>query len=357
MKIDGYYLDGETSKRFTAYLEVSQLANRPSIQLHVERQSDIHQKMPLDFKELAIESRLGNTPREISFGQEQLFVTENNDAIDRLIEQNVNNKSASLLHTLESKMTLVVLASIITVSLTWSFIVYGIPIAAKVVAEQLPRFASDRFGSGLDILDQAIFEPTELDLARQQEILQLVQPYIEKYQYLNPNLNFRSGMRANALALPGGEIVFTDDFVNLAENDEELLAVFFHELGHLKHKHISRRILQDSMITLMVIFITGDVDTVDLVTGLPTLILDMSYSRKFEMEADTYALEQLHEADIPLQYFSSIMKRFESIFHDEESGEGTDISIPDFLSTHPTTEERIRLTEKLIKQYQNETTD
>jgi len=357
MKIGGYYLDGATSKRFTAYLEVGQMASRSSIQLHVEKQSGSHQKMPLDYKELTIESRLGNTPREISFGQDQLFVTENNDAIDLLTKQYEVNKSASLLHALESKMTLVILASIITVSLTWSFIVYGIPTAAKVVAEKLPSFASDSFGSSIEILDQSIFEPTELGHARQQEILQLVQPYIEKYEDLNPNLNFRSGMRANALALPGGEIVFTDDFVNLAENDEELLAVFFHELGHLKHKHLSRRILQDSMITLMVIFITGDVDTVDLVTGLPTLILDLSYSRKFETEADTFALERLHRAGIPLQYFSSIMKRFETVYDDEESYDDTDISFPDFLSTHPTTEERIRLTDKLIKQYQNEATD
>ena len=40
-----------------------------------------------------------------------------------------------------------------------------------------------------------------------------------------------------ALALPGGIIVVTDDMVNLAANDPELLAVLAHEMGHLRGRH------------------------------------------------------------------------------------------------------------------------
>ncbi len=203
-----------------------------------------------------------------------------------------------------------------------------------------------------------------IDEKRQKEIVKLFTPYLEHYKELNPKLNFRSGMDANALALPGGEIVFTDDFVDLVENDEELLAVFFHEIGHLKHKHIIRRTLQDSMISLLVILITGDVESFDLLAGVSTLVLDLSYSRDFEREADEFALEQLYAHNIPVDSFSSVMIRLEKYYTEvsqcDNNTEGesetannseenyTDKnSMLDYLSTHPGAHDRV----EMVKQF------
>lgn len=104
------------------------------------------------------------------------------------------------------------------------------------------------------------------------------------------------------------------------------------------------------------IFITGDVETFDLITGLPTLVLDLSYSRDFEKEADTYALEQLENYDIPLESFATIMQRLEGIYKEDDgdkSSQERDQSdgnaFPDFLSTHPSTEDRIEFVERYRK--------
>lgn len=341
MLIDGIYLDGKTSKRHNARLEV--INDHKLTHIHLTEQQ---QSLSFEFNQCSIESRLGNTPREIAFTDAQLFITDNNDDIDTFSHwQSIENKSnKSFLYRLENNVPLISVFTIATIILLYSAIVYGIPSAAKVIAHNAPDFTSDKFFSSLDVLDKTVFEPSELSANKQQEIRALAAPYLAQHPELEAQLEFRSGMQANALALPNGVIVFTDDFVELAQSNDQLVAVLFHELGHLKHKHMTQRILQDAMITLMVVFITGDVETFDLITGLPTLILDMAHSRGFELEADNYALQQLKQHDIPLQSFVSIMQNLENYYHEIDDDTGSKLT--DFLSTHPTTEQRVKLAEQ-----------
>ncbi len=359
MTIEGDYLDGVTSRRIPARLEVIHHGEY-AVRIHVGTYPDEgHQKIEIEYSELKIESRIGNTPREIAFGEGQLFITDDNEAVDALVRVHGNTKSSSFLHKLETNLPMIFMAVIASGLMVWVTIFYGIPRSAEYIAYQLPSFATEELGGGLAVLDQTLFEPSELDAARQEEVRTLFAPYLAAYQELKPKLEFRSGLKANALALPGGEIVFTDDFVRLAEDDRELLAVLFHELGHLKYRHITRRALQDSMVTILVIFITGDIDTVGFLTGLPTLILDLSYSREFEKEADDFALEQLHRFDIPPDYFATIMLRLERYYVEQEDAEKVKEhkiepegsadetkSIGDFLSTHPSTADRVKLVEE-----------
>ncbi|MCF6323147.1 MAG: M48 family metallopeptidase [Gammaproteobacteria bacterium] len=358
MIIEGDYLDGVTSRRIPVRLEVIQHGEY-AVRIHVGTYPDEgHQKIELKYRELKIESRIGNTPREIAFDEGQLFITDDNEAVDELIRMHGSARSPSFIHKLETNLPMIFMAVIASGLMVWATIFYGIPRSAEYIAYQLPSFSTEELGGGLAVLDETLFEPSELSAARQQEVRALFAPYLAAHQALKPKLEFRSGMKANALALPGGEIIFTDDFVRLAEDDRELLAVLFHELGHLKYRHITRRALQDSMVTILVIFIMGDIDTVDFLTGLPVLVLDLSYSREFEKEADDFALAQLHHFDIPVDYFATIMQRLEAYYVEQENAEGSTAdkvepaggagekkSIGDFLSTHPSTADRVKLVE------------
>jgi Zn-dependent protease with chaperone function len=362
MKIQGYYLNGKTSEKASAFLEVSQ-ENYDNVTISIDKDNSSFETLFVNWSEINVSSRLAQTPREISFGDNELFITEENDAIDQIIKQSHGSSQGTLLHSLESNIKLVLLATGLTGLLIWSFIIYGIPSLSKTIAFQLPQTVTSSFGSTLNVLDETVFEPSEIEEETQLRITELVAPYIIEHRELNPSINFRKGMKANAIALPNGQIVFTDEFIELAENDEQLLAVFFHELGHLKNKHLARRILQDSFITLLVIFVTGDVDTVDFVTGLPTLILDLAYSRDFETEADTYALDLLHENNIPLESFSNIMQNLNDYYdkdektdsgieHDHHTEDKSDnFGVPDFLSTHPSTVDRIQFVKDYKKKH------
>lgn len=352
MRIAGSYLDGKSSRCEDAHLEVS-AGDMQIISLFVNSATgNFRKELKFEYDELKILSRLGNTPREISLGEDgQLFVTDDHDAIEALIIGHDKLKSSSFMHKLETNSFLILFALAVTIVFGWGTVTYGVPASAKFIANKLPESTWEKWGSSLDVLDETVFESSDIDKQRQQEILQLITPYLEQYESLNPKLNFRSGMEANALALPSGDIVFTDDFVDLVEDDKELLAVFFHEVGHLKYKHIVRRTLQDSMITLLIVLITGDVESFDLLVGLPAVVLDLSYSREFEREADAFALEQLHAHDISVDYFSSVMKRLEGYYietdseameYDNMKNEG-ERSMLDYLSTHPGTDDRIRM--------------
>lgn len=357
MYIAGDYLDGVTSRRAPVRLEVIHHGDY-AVRIHIGSYPDEgHRKIELQYSELKIESRIGNTPREIAFGDGELFITDDNEAVDALVSLHGSDKSPSFIHKLETNLPMILVAVVASGLMVWATIFYGIPRSAEYIAYQLPSFATEALGGGLAVLDETLFEPSELSDERQQEVRALFAPYLAEHQNLKPKLEFRSGIQANALALPGGEIVLTDDFVRLAEDDRELLAVLFHELGHLKYRHITRRALQDSMVTILVIFITGDIDSVDFLTGLPVLVLDLSYSRAFEKEADDFALEQLHRFDISVEYFATIMQRLEEYYIDQESGEVTtgvepegadndSKSMVDFLSTHPSTAERIKLVDE-----------
>ncbi|MGK0441732.1 MAG: Zn-dependent protease with chaperone function [Pseudohongiellaceae bacterium] len=333
IRIEGYFLDGKSSGRHQARLEV--LPHLPALAyVFVEPYaSDTPQTLSLPTTQLGVQSRLGNTPREIILQNNQLFVTDDNDSVDQLAKHLGNKGLSSLLHKLENSLTTIIFACITTAVLTWATVIYGFPAAAKQIAFHLPEFTTSKLGSSLSILDTVLFEPSELSQQRQLEVRQFTQVVLDQYPALHPTLYFRSGMSANALALPNGEIVLTDDFVTLAQDDDEILAVVFHELGHLQGKHIVRRTLQDSMVTLLIIFITGDLDTLDLLTGLPTLVLDLSYSRAFEEEADDFALQAMHQHGIDTNNFAIIMQRLDDHYDSAD--------IKSFLSTHPLTSERI----------------
>lgn len=363
MRIVGNYHDGKTSRSINGYLEVlSEGEGNIRIVLESDEQSATDSPLDLQYSDLKIASRLGNTPREISFGDDCLFVTEDNDAVDYLARHHGQSNRESLLHRLETNTPLILLSIVVTIAVIWGTVVYGVPASAKFIAFQLPDLTSEKLGSSLSVLDKTVFESSQLSASKQEEIRRLTAPYLEEFKDLNPQLEFRSGMKANALALPSGEIVLTDDFVNLVANNQELLAVFFHEIGHLKHKHLLRRALQDSMVALIIIFVTGDVDSFDLLTGLPTLILDLSYSREFEREADIFALEQLYRNKISVDHFATVMTNLEAYYSElniddaaeqlvtkieQKDSKSDEISLTDFLSTHPGTDERV----KLIKQF------
>lgn len=353
MIIAGTYFDGISSKRIAAQLQAMQ--NSP-LMLRICHEDKAVENVHLQFDKLDIESRLADTPREINLGDEKLFITDDNDAVDELIEQNNGpNFQTGLVYRLEKNLGLIALATLVTVAVIYSAVVFGIPKSAEYIAYKLPDFTQKHFGSSLTILDKTLLDSSELDEARQQHIQELVAPYLEEYEHLNARLVFRSGMKANALALPDGHMVFTDDFVNLIHDDDELLAVLLHEIGHLQYKHMMRRVLQDSMVTLLVVLVTGDLDTIDLVTGLPTILLDLSYSKDFEREADQFSLEQLHKANIDVDAFARAMTNLESYYIDEAENQsknekrGYGKNISDFLSTHPATEDRVKMVEDFKK--------
>jgi Zn-dependent protease with chaperone function len=220
------------------------------------------------------------------------------------------------------------------------------------------------------LLDRGLFEPSKLPKERQQEIaeafVRLVPPEGKPPRY---TLHFRDGgaVGANALALPDGTIVVTDQLVKLAQHNEEILAVLAHELGHINRRHGLRMLIQGSIVAFVVSWYIGDVSSV--AAGAPTLLLQARYSREHELEADRYGAAMLKANGISPRRLADMLAKLEAAHREKmarsekseksekseqpeksqtsETPPQTDTkaarrgSIGDYLASHPATRERI----------------
>ena len=288
--------------------------------------------------EVRASDRIGSSRRYVYFPDGSQCETDDNDGVDGLFADR-EPAAARLLHRWESGIGYAFAALLITVALAWAFIVWGIPAIAKQVAFALPAATETLIGrDALAALDRFVLTPSKLPPERQDALRKLHAGMIAGVERTTGyRLELRKGGRvgANALALPAGIIVVTDELVELAKDDREIEAVLAHEIGHLRQRHILRHVLQDSATALLVAFTLGDLTSLtSLAAAAPTLLLQAKFSRDFEREADDFALAYLARRGIPPELFAAILQRME-----EKRPEGKDV--PDYLSTHPATRERI----------------
>ena len=154
-------------------------------------------------------------------------------------------------------------------------------------------------------------------------------------------------MGANAFALPDGSIIFTDELIRLLKTNEEIFAVFAHELGHVVKHHSLRQLLQSTSVALISYLIIGESTDgmLEAINALPALLMNSSYSREFESEADDYAIRLMLELNIPTYYLGNALEHL-SRYHSSDGG-------IKYLSSHPPTEERILKTKNIQKKYKD----
>ena len=282
-------------------------------------------------------SRVGNTRRHLYFADGSQCETEDNDAIDEIFSGTRGEAPGRLLHRWESRFSYAAAALCITLFLGWAGITYGLPALAKQVAFSLPSATQTLIGrDALAVLDKVLLAPTQLPAERQTELRTLFSRVSERVEGAGDyRLELRAAKRLgpNALALPSGIIIFTDELVELANSDQELIAVLAHEIGHLRQRHALRHLLQNSATALLVAAIIGDIVSItSLAAALPTMLLQAKYSRDFEAEADEFALGYMQRNGVPLDAFAAILLRM------DEKAAAKDA--PVYLSTHPATRER-----------------
>lgn len=342
--LNGDYYDGSGSKRTPVRIEVSTDGAVEIIAL-----SDEAVLQRLQQQEIEVSSRLGNGPRYLELPMGYQIETLDNDSVDRWLSQHRPSVWSGLVHRLESNFKFVLLTLLLVIMVVWGTVQFGVPATAKVIAKALPsELLNQTSEETLSFLDEYWLEPSQLSVERQQELAEHFAEAVNKHREENIKVAFRysEAMGPNAFALPNGQIIFTDAIVALSEHDDELLAILAHEIGHVKHRHSMRKLVQNSLFIFVLAMITGDMSgTSEVVLGLPVLFAELAYSRAYETESDQYALQYMTEHQIPLHRFSDIMLRL-SVQRDQEGEKGHShedgVQWKQYLSTHPITEERIK---------------
>lgn len=332
IKINAYYYDGQSSVQTSVAVvfypsgEVEITAENLAIKTSVQH--------------LSIAPRLGNTRRNIFLDNGAKLETDENAAIDRISAYFDKNIVFAWIHKLEKNWSYALIALFFTGVFVWCGIEYGVPAAAKLAVKGVPYSVEQKIGQqGFDTLDRWFFSPPKMTKAKQQQLQnsfnKLVAIINSKHDY---QLLLRGSYKigANAFALPGGIIIVTDDLIELAENDQQILAVLAHEMGHIEFQHGLRSFLQDSMTALFMAGVLGDITSVSsLSVALPTYLVESRYSREFELEADQHAIDFLQSENIELEKFSRILSLLEQSQNSENEF--------DYLSSHPAMQKRIEI--------------
>lgn len=345
MTIPGRWQDGATSAELPAELQV-----RGDL---VHLMVDGRELCAARLQQIKISPRLGRTPRYLSFpafaGQ---FETCEHGLMEQLesLDRRPGSLAYRVIHRIEQNLLAVVLATLVVVGAVVGYFAWGLPAMSHAIAERLPMDMLDEAAAeSLAFLEEHQLEASDLSEARREEVLTAIATVAPDYP--REKLRFYRGGHhgANAFALPDGTIVFTDELVALADNSEEVVAIFGHELGHVENRHALQQIIQGSAISLTIALVTGDVSIFgDLLVTAPVIFARLSYSRQFELESDAYALDLLREHGLDTGAFVSILTKLHHSHRDcdgEEScaEDGTDSDWGDYLSTHPHLEQRIRL--------------
>jgi Zn-dependent protease with chaperone function len=210
----------------------------------------------------------------------------------------------------------------------------------------MPTEVDQAIGTGtLDVLDRAAFQPSMLTRARQRE---LRSRFVDMTERLDDGhvyqLEFRHGglIGANAFALPSGIIVMTDELVELAKSDDELVSVLAHEVGHVRGRHALRQLLQAAGVSSLAVALLGDVSSISGVLAAAPALLQARHSRDFEREADAFSRQWLREHGIAESNFDAILCRISGSHGDAEDEDEDGF---DYFASHPSTAERARCSE------------
>jgi beta-barrel assembly-enhancing protease len=133
----------------------------------------------------------------------------------------------------------------------------------------------------------------------------------------------------NAFAAPGGYIYVYTGLVRYLETEDQLAGVMGHELAHADRRHSTEQLTKAYGISTLLSVIFEDPGVIgDVAAGLVSL----EFSREDETEADEFSVIYLCETD----YASNGAAGFFELLLEEGS-----VEIPEFLSTHPSSESRV----------------
>lgn len=333
IRFEANYYDGETSLA----VRVTVTASGSSLKLENEHGVVVRDVQRSEF---VISPRLANTQRSIRFGDGAALETANNDAVDVLLHESTKgghslSRWEHLVHQLEASKNAAIFSFVLLLLLGTGGFIWGVPLVARQVAHSIPDAMANDLGNGtLATLDELMFEPSSLSAERKATLRTEFAHMAEAYPTLPLTLEFRSAM-PNAFALPDGTVVVTDELVELAKNDNEILAVLAHEIGHVHERHALRMALESSIVALFAMAYLGDASQASVLAGsLPAVYANAHFSRSHETEADTFALDFLTRAHVPRHHFADILRRLHA-----ELG-GGDEGVMSYFASHPGLEER-----------------
>lgn len=151
----------------------------------------------------------------------------------------------------------------------------------------------------------------------------------------------------NAFVLPGGKITVFTGLLAVTENDDQLAAVMGHEVAHVTARHPNERASRAVATGYTVGFLGAIVGGTAMANRSASTAIQMAaqlgvtlpFTRLQEREADIVGIEYMARAGFDPRASVALWKNMQKTKDSEP---------PEFLSTHPSSEDRI---DKLVAHY------
>lgn len=257
----------------------------------------------------------------------------------------------SLVVRVQQRWKWVMVSTLVLVCLIGVSYRHLLPWAARAVVAVTPETADAAVGDAAltQIDDSGLMLPTKLSVAKQEAVRTAFARAVGRLPKDAPayRLEFRkSTIGPNAFALPGGAMILTDDLYERVGGDTDILVgVLGHELGHLRHRHGMRMLVQAGVLGAAAGALYGDFST--LFSQIPVLLGQSSYSRDAEHEADVDSVRLMRANGIS----PAVMARFFEKIRQPQPGEkdskgGFVPHLPIAIASHPSDADRIRFFEQ-----------
>lgn len=353
--LEGVYFDGQSSRDQPATLTVD--GQTVTLSVAAGAGLGLPGTLPLvhrwPARLLGVEAPIPGVRRAVTLPGGGRFETRDDAGVSAWERASGRNRALSGVRALESRPWAALAALGVSLAALALFVIYGIPAVARQAAFATPRSVLATFDrETIDFLEEGeYFGPSRLSAARQTQLKTEFRKVAAwaggGYPYRLLLRDGESGglneMGANAFALPGGTVVMTDQLVELAKSDRELMGVLAHETGHVTGRHGLAGVYQALGLTLVTTVITGDIVSAGtFAAAVPAALLRGGYSRAAETQADEVSgayMLKTYGTTKPLQ---TMLARLEQ--DEEEAGDSSRTSGPsifDLLRTHPGTPERI----------------
>ncbi len=224
------------------------------------------------------------------------------------------------------------------------FLLLLIPLIGEIGASHIPREWENSLGDSV-LRELESSSPTKNSRVTQTLLQERTAALAAKTNLTGVKLHFISG-EANALALPGNNIVITDDLLKVLENADQIDAVIAHELGHLQERHNMKAFFSSGLLSMLIQGMTGDFLGETAITDLfKKTLIEPAYSRKAEIQADAFAFDLLIKTRRSPEHFALGIEKLAEYIEGLSLSEGSGV-----FSSHPPSLSRAAAARKAAKE-------
>ncbi len=245
-----------------------------------------------------------------------------------LLPEGINTSKS---HPLKTFFTLIMGLLVVLIVSAWLLGIGGGYLASKIPYSQEKRLA--------DNYAEAAAPKTEL-LDYLQTLADKVSSAMQLPSEMKITVHYVADDVENAFATIGGNIFLYKGLLEKLPNENALAMLIGHEIGHVRHRDPIISIGQSAAISTGMMLLLGSTDTGIL--GSAGLLTQMQFSREMEIRSDETGLTAIESLYGHVNGALDLYSVLEAI------SESSPFEPPQFFSTHPVSETRIKELVELI---------